>query len=808
MSGKTDKSRSLRYGVFDPASNERVATLTFDLANSQIVGKSAPGAPDLRSSLTQALQDFRPQDGVDPDAQLTSLLEPAVASFGLTVKPIPAGDITVNALWDADSGNVVGRSHVEDGVEPFAPDLLRGINDSVARAMRMGADRLAARITALTGSADAAAQAAAALEVARGEGLFAFEPSRALGDALAGVDPAALEPHVARKFLEARTAIAVRLEEFERAAVDACALLDRWTDLPPADAAEYRNIEGIAHARAGRFEAAAAIWSSLAYHTAGIAPGSRGQVLRNLASISPASDPQTLRLYEESSDAFLQAGDRRDAAISLIYLSDALEHHSGDQAITMLAKADALLDEPSLIGEALRAALQYARAKRLVALERTQEAFDAALASVEARRGLIGQEEGLLASLALTLTLAERLGDDRAAILRQESEALLQAVPSPRFVMGAKIDALGDAWDDSVAEQLRQESQASSDMVSRIAAGTLLIANDPALTSEHRLARLEALHESMVAEGAAGPLLTPIRLALAGVLRDSGRSDRAIPWLEKILLDAPLAEGIARMLLELLRAEKRWEAALSVATREVSLKGETFDRVIVVAELALSAGSKESAFKAAYRAEALAGNEAERARARELVEKALAQGPSFASDLQGPVVAPVTTSELDAEMQRYAARTSADYRMEFWEKPRGAKKHAWVSQPERRAQTQLRIWLDAAFGERVTIIEEISAGAGRLDLLLQLAGGTQVIVELKMCGFGYSSNYAAAGEKQIRHYMQNRGVHLGFLVVHDGRMRKFGESVLQPSGMGRQTVRELFVDVRPSWDEGAGEEDE
>eukprot|EP01031_Cornospumella_fuschlensis_P019503 gene19503-23901_t len=184
-----------------------------------------------------------------------------------------------------------------------------------------------------------------------------------------------------------------------------------------------------------------------------------------------------------------------------------------------------------------------------------------------------------------------------------------------------------DAWDDSAADQLRQASQASGDMVIRIAAGTLLIANDPALTSEHRLARLEALHESMVAEGAAGPLLTPIRLALAGVLRDSGRSDRAIPWLEKILLDAPLAEGIARMLLELLRAEKRWEAALSVATREVSLKGETFDRVIVVAELALSAGSKESAFKAAYRAEALAGNEAERARARELVEKALAQGP-------------------------------------------------------------------------------------------------------------------------------------------------------------------------------------
>jgi hypothetical protein len=53
--------------------------------------------------------------------------------------------------------------------------------------------------------------------------------------------------------------------------------------------------------------------------------------------------------------------------------------------------------------------------------------------------------------------------------------------------------------------------------------------------------------------------------------------------------------------------------------------------------------------------------------------------------------------------------------------------------------------------------------------------------------------------------MQNRGVHLGFLVVHDGRLKKFGESVLQPGGTGRETVRELFVDIRPRWDKRAGE---
>lgn len=799
MTDQPATSRSMRFGVFDPATEKRVASLTFDLANSRIVGKSERDVPDLRPALDRALREFHPEDGVDPDQQLIGLLASAVSEFGLTVRPIAAGDITFNALWDADSGNVVGRSQVQDGVEPLPPAVLKRIAESVRSATKKPADRLAARIKALGGGVNAAVEAAAALEQARAEGLFAFEPSSALGEALASVDADALERDAAREFLAARTAIATRLEHYDRAAIDARRLLDGWPDLPPADAAEYRNIEAIVHARAGHTEAAAAIWSALAHHTPGIAPCSRAMVLRNLASMSSATDPQTLRLLEESSDAFLQAGDRREAAVSLIYLGDALEHHDGGQAIDLLAKADLLLDEPGLIGEALRAALQYARARRLAALERPSEAFEAALASVEARRGLVGEEEALLASLALTAKLAERVGDQRAEAFHQESEDLLEAIPNARFALGAQIDALIADWQESAAENLRRASQASDDIASRIAAGTLLIAKDPSLTSERRLAELEALHDSSIAEGAVAPLLTPVRLALAGELRDRGQPNRAIPWLQRILVDVPLAEGIARLLLDILRREKRWGDALSVATREVALKGESFDRLLVLAEVALSAGRKDESFRAAHRAQRLAEDTAARDRVLEIIDAALAEGATFVPDQQTPVVTPVTTSELDVQLQQYATRTAADYRMEYWVMHPGGKDYVWVAKPERKAQLQLRTWLDAAFGERVTIIEEIFAGAGRLDLLLQLAGGTQVIVELKMCGFGYSSSYAAAGEEQIRHYMQNRNVHLGYLIVHDGRLNNYGESVLEPAATPRETVRELFVDIRPRW---------
>jgi hypothetical protein len=92
------------------------------------------------------------------------------------------------------------------------------------------------------------------------------------------------------------------------------------------------------------------------------------------------------------------------------------------------------------------------------------------------------------------------------------------------------------------------------------------------------------------------------------------------------------------------------------------------------------------------------------------------------------------------------------------------------------------------------------AGAGRLDLLLQLAGGLQVIIELKMCGGSYASSYAADGEYQLRHYLEQRGVNVGYLMVFDGRLEDFGRTVLDTArgpASSVQTIREVFVDVRP-----------
>lgn len=133
--------------------------------------------------------------------------------------------------------------------------------------------------------------------------------------------------------------------------------------------------------------------------------------------------------------------------------------------------------------------------------------------------------------------------------------------------------------------------------------------------------------------------------------------------------------------------------------------------------------------------------------------------------------------------------------MTFW-RLNEKKERVWTSSPEAFAQTLLHTYMQAKFGDRVEIFEELDTGAGRLDLYMKLEGGLSIVVELKMCGNGYSSNYAASGETQIVHYMDNRRTNLGYLVIFDARATINAKSVISKKSP-QQMIIEIFVDVRP-----------
>jgi hypothetical protein len=162
----------------------------------------------------------------------------------------------------------------------------------------------------------------------------------------------------------------------------------------------------------------------------------------------------------------------------------------------------------------------------------------------------------------------------------------------------------------------------------------------------------------------------------------------------------------------------------------------------------------------------------------------------------------VTSEDFQVCLSRFATFVKSDMRMTFWRKD--GKKHKWIERPEKHAQNLLRTHLSASFSDRVEVLEEVGAGAGRIDLYVVCHGGLRFIVELKMLGAGYSTSYAFSGTEQIVHYMENKKTHLGFLVTFDARVRENGTGLNGSEAVGTFTVRTLLVDVRPMTKNSAG----
>ena len=181
--------------------------------------------------------------------------------------------------------------------------------------------------------------------------------------------------------------------------------------------------------------------------------------------------------------------------------------------------------------------------------------------------------------------------------------------------------------------------------------------------------------------------------------------------------------------------------------------------------------------------------------ARLLRDEALAAGGTILPDKLKPVVAPVSRTTFESALADFAKMIAADQRKGFWRIEDKTRK--WIQSPENYGRNLLHAYLKAAFKDQINLFRELDAGAGRLDVLVQLGGGLNIILELKMCGQPYSSSYAAEGEVQILHYMENRGVHLGYLIVFDARVRDYSKPLLAARPADRFTVGEIFVDVRP-----------
>jgi tetratricopeptide (TPR) repeat protein len=733
--------------------------------------------------------------------EFTNVMVDLIEKSGLKVERIPGADFSINIGFDLKSGRAFAKQAAlhpyHSGREDFSASILeklQGLFRSDAGLATSVRDRVAAGDH--VGAAEIAVSDAS-------KNAILMSDTKDLFDEVMKIKRNDLSRVLHKELLLVATSLASKHDRYEQAGPLAEDLLEMDGDLPQDIALSVRNIAAIAAHMNGETEYALSVWRQLLKAGNELDAGERGWIWRNMSFALGNNPIEAIVAANNSVDAFLQAGNKKEAALSLKHLSRLQEAADPQSAIEQYDRMLDLLSGQSALEDEIRANVFHGKGARLLELNLTEEAAAAASEAVALRRGLAGSEVELVSSLMLLAMCMKSRGDqDASEIYTLEAHSFEAKLREkvPHFDFARRVSALHKAFDVSEAEELVHEAEESGDpeLISAVNISTI-IANS-ALSSLEKLRRSEALLRRLKQIGARKGAQQPVKLAIAQALVEQGEFARAEEWYRQILADHPLDASSHQSLVGVLWKLGDWGAASIVLRDQIEKFGPAPNRLYAYGKSLFESGDMSGAVQALSKCLTRLDPDSElRTVVQALREKAFELGATVIPPV--PTVkedAPVGLSEVTMALQDFAFFVSSAKRMEFWQRPKGAPKHKWANHPESKGQTLLHTFMQAKFGRRVAAFEEIDTGAGRLDLLLQFAGGLSVIIELKMCGSPYTSTYAKSGEGQVRHYMNNRRVHVGYLIVFDGRSRDAGQPLLAAAQDGPDTVTEILIDVRPT----------
>ena len=629
------------------------------------------------------------------------------------------------------------------------------------------------------------------------EGSFGRPGARFLQSIIA-IDVAQLSSDDRRLVRNARIEVSHGLKRFDIMGAEADAMLSEYSSV--IDAGERATLRMAVALRAnqqGNKETAIAIWRSLLKEPSDLTAEVRGWAWRNISMALSADDPEAKSANKHSADAFLEAGNKDEAGRSLMALVNILMKEDPAAAITTLNEIIELVDKEGLVNRFVRAAALHARANRLSVLHQHENAYGDAAEAVALRRGLIGAEAEFVSSLHLAAIEARHLGKiDDALAFEAEANELTDEAGLTHFQLSRRALALSKAFDATAAEGLLRDAEAAGNAEIMASVQVFRATLDPALSDYGRLEILETTLGQLQNVEHGRAMMQPVQAAIGQQLFRMGHPDRAVKSFREVLADDPLDQQARQFLIECLWQTGQWDEAAKFLRQQLDLAGNMPGLLFAYGKSLFNAGDLSGAVSSLTESLKLAGDNADlKKAATELRDEALDLGGTIQPARAAPPKdEPVTREEFEAALSEFGKFISGIKRMEFWDSKDND--YEWIPSPERQAQNFLHIYLKARFQDRVDVFEELGAGAGRIDLYIRLLGGLSIVVELKMCGFRYSSSYAAAGEDQILHYMDNRQTHLGYLVVFDARLDKFGEKLLSGAA-GQHTVSEVLVDVKP-----------
>lgn len=566
-----------------------------------------------------------------------------------------------------------------------------------------------------------------------------------------------------------------------------------------------KNALALAELEKGAPETALKIWEKLLHEADDIDAGERAWIYRNMGFVfQDRQDEKSTKHAEQcfisSIDAFLESGDKINSAKNFGYISKLYENKSLEMVLEKYDEMFKLIDQKGIYDDEVKANIYHAKARKLFDARIYKESLDCALNAVDLRRGVYGAEDGLLSSLSSAKMAAENINDfDTVNDCENEISLLNSKQSSEDFDARNRAMSLLDSFDEAEAETLIQEAENSDDINFLSGVKTAVILKNPKFDKFQKLAEFERLHADLLRRGAEGETLSPVRLSIAGLLREQDDLGGACRWYRKVIDSQPLDLTTHELLLKTLWQMESWGDAVILLAHVIEKFGAAPGFYYAYGKSMFEAGDMSGAVAAlTHSIELLVDDDNLEKLAKELREEAFKLGGNILEEKKVIASNPIVTLEdVQIALDDFKNFISNSKRMKFWEKKKKQDKYTWISRPEAFGQTLLHTFLKARFKDQINVFEEIDVGAGRLDILAQFQGGLSVIIELKMCGLNYSSTYAKEGEGQIKHYMDNHNIYTGYLVVFDSRIRDYGKTLIGKD-TSRYSIDELLIDMRPT----------
>jgi len=527
---------------------------------------------------------------------------------------------------------------------------------------------------------------------------------------------------------------------------------------------------------------------------------SKAWLLRNLSFFPEISPDRRRELIEQSIDCFLVAGQREQAIFSYIRIANELEYHNPEKALESLDMALSLMQSLDKVDQEKKAQLHQYKARYLSQVNRIKEAYEEIKMCLEIRSKFLGQSREKASALYLAGVLAAKVDPENLDNLENEFNYYEELANTEEIPIYYKI-ATWMETDEVENNDLEKEVLKSKDFKAVFG-----FFQAKASKQSDFLLKIEYLDKAKEALGYIEEdkeLWTIISMNYAETYLESKNNAKAIYWYRKALEINPYIKIARQNLAALLKQENDWDGLKAHLEDQIKLFGQKPITCFMYGFTLLKLGDAKNALAFLMKAK----NEKADLDIEELKSEALnliANSTDVPSEIvllptknqnDFEVNSVVTTSDIMKCLQDFSHSVS-DRRMQFWKREDDSYK--WRTRPEEAGKELFINFLVSRFGADVVVIDEVKAGAGRIDILLLFSRTLKIIIELKMCGFGYSESYALAGIEQLYHYMQSKSVSLGYLVVFDGRIRDNKKNLSDTISSGPFTIFPIGIDVRPS----------